>query len=94
MDFKNLRTEEGYHTSALTVAESLLDQHSDYSLAWTRLGAANRELGNLRHEQGDYQGALNYSRAAFAANSKLERLYLSPQATMSSTMPQISFSIS
>ena len=31
MDFKDLRTAEGYYTSALTVAESLLDQHSDYT---------------------------------------------------------------
>jgi hypothetical protein len=44
MDFKDLRKAEGYYTSALTVAESLLDQHSDYSLAWTGLGAANSEL--------------------------------------------------
>ncbi len=61
-DFKDLKTAEDYFRRALTVAEALVDEHPDYRLAWTRLVSANRELGQLRNDQGDYHGALDYFR--------------------------------
>jgi len=34
-------------------------EHPDYRVGWVRLAAANREIGELRKSQGDYQGALD-----------------------------------
>ena len=61
-DFKDPQTAEDYYKRALTVAEALVAEHPDYPLGWIRLSAANREIADVRYNQGDYQGALEHFR--------------------------------
>jgi serine/threonine protein kinase len=59
VETRDLQTAENYFTQALRVSESLVAEHPDYRVGWVRLAAANREIGELRKSQGDYQGALD-----------------------------------
>lgn len=61
-EFNDLPTAETNFRRALAVAETLVAEHPDYRLAWTRLSAANREIATIRYNQGDFQSALNYFR--------------------------------
>jgi tetratricopeptide (TPR) repeat protein len=60
----DLQKAEDYFKRALTVAANLVAEHPDYRLGWVRLAAANRETGDVRYKQGDYQGALDHFRAS------------------------------
>jgi tetratricopeptide (TPR) repeat protein len=60
VETKDLQTAENYFTQALRVAESLVAEQPDYRVGWVRLTAANREIGDVRHRQADYQGALDH----------------------------------
>jgi serine/threonine protein kinase/tetratricopeptide (TPR) repeat protein len=60
VEANDLPTAEDYFERGLGVAESLVAEHPDYRIGWVRLAAANRELGDVRHSQGDYQGALDH----------------------------------
>jgi hypothetical protein len=61
-EFKDLQTAEDYYKRALTVAEALVAEHPDYRMGWVRLAAANHEIADVRHSQGDYQAALDHFR--------------------------------
>lgn len=57
---QNLQKAEDYDKRALAVAEALVSEHPDYRLGWVRFAAANRDIGEVRYTQGDYQGALDH----------------------------------
>ena len=65
-DLNDMGKAEACYRRALTVAESLVSDHPDYRLGWTRLTAANGEIANLKFKQGDYHGALDYFRAGLS----------------------------
>jgi len=60
VETNDLHTAEDYFERGRRVAENLVAEHPDYRIGWVRLAAANREIGEMRHRQGDYQGALDH----------------------------------